>query len=65
MLFCGLSVAWLPNADESGKQSLYADSDPDHHQNLIIGPLPTFPANFMPIRLKFLCKVANKETYKQ
>jgi len=25
-----------PNSDESGKQSLYPDGDPDHHQNLII-----------------------------
>jgi len=24
--------------------------DPDRHQNLIIGPLPTFPENFMQIR---------------
>jgi len=40
-------------SDESGKQSLYPDGDPDRHQNLIIlftGPLPTFPANFMQIR---------------
>jgi len=29
-----LSVS--PNSDESGKQSLHPDGDPDRHQNLII-----------------------------
>jgi len=41
------------NSDESGKQSLYPDGDPDRHQNLIdlsTGPLPTFLENFMQIR---------------
>jgi len=26
----------FPNSDESGKQSLYLDGDPDLHQNLIV-----------------------------
>jgi len=57
-----LSVS--PNSDESGKQSLYSDGDPDHHRNLIIffiGPLPTFPENFMQIRSEFLRKVAKSQ----
>ena len=29
--------------------------------HLFIGPLPTFPENFMQIRLKFLSKVANRQ----
>jgi len=49
-----LSVS--PTSDESGKQSLYPDGDPDRHQNrLFIGPLPTFPENFMQIRSGSFC----------
>jgi len=32
-------------SDESGKQSLYPDGDPDHHQNLIICSLGHCHAN--------------------
>jgi len=39
-----------PNSDESGKQSLYAVCSglPKFNQ-FFIGPLPTFPENFMQI----------------
>ena len=46
------SLSVSPNSDESGKQFLYPDGYPDRHQNLIIlfiGPLPTFPENFIQI----------------
>jgi len=50
------------NSDESGKQSLYPDADPDRHQNLIICSM----AHCQPSRKisrksvwKFLHKVAN------
>jgi len=55
------SLSICPNSDESGKQSLYPDGDPDRHQNLIIcslAPLPTFPENFV----RFLHKVANSQS---
>jgi len=48
-----LSVS--PNSDESGKQSLYPDGDPDRQQNLII----CSSAHCQP-RLKILCKSARK-----
>ena len=64
------SLSVSPNCDESGKQYLYPDDDPDHDQNLIvssiIGPLPTFPENSMQIRLEFFCAkmlTKNKQTY--
>jgi len=42
-------------ANQYKQQSLYPEGDPqDSHQNLIImfiGPLPTFPENFMQTRL--------------
>ena len=61
-----LSVS--PSSDESGKQSLYPDGDPDRHQNLSICSL----AHCQP-SLKILCKsvwkllrkVLNKQTDKQ
>jgi len=49
------------SSDESEKQSLYPDGDPDRHQNLVvhlfIGPLPTFPENFMQIRSEVFAKL--------
>ena len=57
-----------PNSDESGKQSMYPDSDPDCHQNLIICSM----GHWQPA-LKILCKsipkffrkVANRQTDRQ
>jgi len=33
-----------------GTSYQYRDTDPDLYQNLITGPLPNFPENFMQIR---------------
>jgi len=56
-----LSVS--PNSDESEKQSLYPDGDPDRHQNLIACSLancqPSLKISCKSVR-KFLRKVANK-----
>ena len=61
-----LSVS--PNSDESGKQSLYPDGDPDRHQNLIacstIRCQPSLKISCKSIR-KMLRKVANSQTGKQ
>jgi len=56
------------SSDESGKQSLYSDGDPDCHQNLIICSLARCQPS-LKISCKsvwtFLHKVANKQTDKQ
>jgi len=61
-----LSVS--PNSDESDKQSLYPDGDPDGHQNLIVCSVahcqPSLKISCKSVR-KFLHKVANKETDRQ
>jgi len=47
------TIFLFPNSDESGKQYLYPDGDPDRYQkfnHLFTGPLPTFHENFMQIR---------------
>jgi len=61
--FVGLS----PNGDESGKQSLYPNGNPDRHQNLIScsWPIVNLPENFISIRSIVLRKVANRQTDKQ
>jgi len=55
-------------SDESGKQSLYPDGDPDRHQNLISCSLahyqPSLKILCKSVR-KFLCKVTNGQTDKQ
>jgi len=55
------------NSGKSRKQSLYPDSDPDHHQNLIICSLahcqPSLKISCKSI-WKFLPKVANRQTNK-
>ena len=57
-----LSVS--PNSDESGKQSLYPDGDPDRHQNLPICSLtncrPSLKISCKSVR-KFLSEVANRQ----
>jgi len=57
-----------PNSDETGKQSLYPDGDPDRHQNLIICLLahcqPFLKISCKSVQ-KFLRKVANRQTDKQ
>jgi len=56
------------NSDESGKQTLYPDGDPDHHQHLTICSLahcqPSVKISCKSVR-KFLRKVANKQTVRQ
>jgi len=58
------TLAISPNSDKSGKQSLYPDGDPDHHQNLIICSLaqcqPSVKISCKSI-WKFLRKVANRQ----
>ena len=58
----------FPNSDESGKQSLYSDGDPDWHQNLITSSLAHCQPS-LKISCKsapnFLRKVANKERERQ
>jgi len=44
-----------PNGDESGKQFLYPDGDPDRHQNLIISSLAHCQSS-----LKTSCKSVRK-----
>jgi len=63
-----IPLSMSPNSDESGKQSLYPDCDPDRHQNLII----CSSAHYQPSLnisckcvWKFLHKVANKQTEKE
>jgi len=54
-----------PNIDESRKQSLYPDVDPDRHQNLIFYSLahcqPSLKISYKSV-WKFLRKIANKQT---
>jgi len=61
-----LSVS--PNSDESGKQSLYADGDPDRDQNLTICSLahcqPSLKISGKSV-WKFLHKVANTQRDRQ
>jgi len=56
------------NSDESGKQSLHPDSDPDRHQNLISCSLahcqPSLKISCKSVP-KFLHKVANKQTNRE
>jgi len=65
-LLDALSVS--PNSNESGKQSLCPDGDPDRHQNLIICSLahcqPSLKISCKSVR-KLLRKVANRQTEKQ
>jgi len=57
-----------PSSDESGKQFLYPDGDPDHHQNLIISSLvhcrPSLKISCKSDR-KFLHKIADGQTKEQ
>jgi len=61
-------TAFRISHDESGKQSLYPDGDPDRHQNLNICSLarcqPSLKILCKSVR-KFLRKVANRQTDKQ
>ena len=58
-------IIMYPNSDESGKQSLYPEGDPDRHQNLITCSVahcqPSLKISCKSVR-KFLRKVANRET---
>jgi len=59
------SLSVSPSSDESDKQSLYPDGNPDCHQNLIICSLadyqPSLKTSCKSVR-KFLHKVANRHT---
>jgi len=65
---CSQPVSVSPNSDESRKQSLYSDSDPDRHQNLTTCSMASYQP-FLKISCKsvgkFLRKVANKQTNRQ
>ena len=66
--FIRLPLPVSPNSDESGKQSLYPDGDPDRHRNLIVCSL-THCQSCVKISCKsvvnFLRKVANSQTNEQ
>ena len=64
-IYLCLPLSVSPNRDASGKQSLYADGDPDRHQNLTIlaiGAVSIFPKSFTQIGSEVLRKVANRQT---
>jgi len=58
-----------PNSDESGKQSLYPDGDPDRHQNLTCSFAHCQPSmKIMQVRSEVFAKSSNRQTdilYKQ
>ena len=58
-----------PSSDESGKQSLYPDGDPDRHQNLITvhWPIANLPWKFHGNRSEVFCAklLTDKQTDKQ
>jgi len=63
-----IALSISPNSDESRKQSLYPDGDPDCHQNLIVCLFAhcqhSLKISGKSIR-KFLHKVANQQTDRQ
>ena len=62
------TVSSYHNSDESGKQSLYPDSDPDHHQNLITCSMAHCQPSLKLSRKsvwKLLHKVAKRQTDQQ
>jgi len=63
-----VAISVSPNSDESGKQSLYPDGDPDRHQNLTICLLahcqPSLKISCKSVR-KFLREVAKRQTDRQ
>jgi len=56
-----ISLSVSPNSDESGKQSLYPDGDPDRHQTHC---QPYLKLSCKSVQ-KFLDKVADKQTNRQ
>ena len=67
-VYCVSTCSVSPNSDESRKQSLYLDGDPNRHQNLNVCSLDRCQPSLKiscKSAWKFLCKVANRQTDKQ